>query len=220
MRLKTLSEEIRQLNKFYYYNIFCFTTILLIYAVNNILISDNLYFDFYGEQLSYERIVKLLNVRAKWEWLTYAIIPLYFTLKFSLVALCLSIGVLLTERNVSFKKLFQVALLAETIFLLPSFAKLIWFGVINTDYSLSDLQYFFPLSIFSLMDPATVQPWSIYPLQLLNLFELLYWFVLAYQLKEVLGKSLTDSLFFVSSTYGMGLLLWAIVVAFLTVNLS
>ncbi|MFN7839937.1 MAG: hypothetical protein ACK5QG_18395, partial [Bacteroidota bacterium] len=62
--------------------------------------------------------------------------------------------------------------------------------------------------------------WLVYPIQLLNVFELLYWIALAWQLQEVLEKPFAESLGFVAKTYGVGLAVWVVVVMFLTVSIS
>lgn len=67
---------------------------------------------------------------------------------------------------------------------------------------------------------SELEPWLVYPIQLLNVFELLYWAVLAWQLQEVLKKSFPESLGFVMKTYGVGLTVWVVVVMFLTVSLT
>jgi hypothetical protein len=119
-----------------------------------------------------------------------------------------------------FKKFFSAAITGEFVFLIPSFIKLLWFGFIKTNYTLQDLQYFSPLSAIGLFNPTELDPWFVYPIQLLNLFEVLYWVVLAYQLKPVLNEDFSGSLGFVGRTYGVGLVIWVILVMFLTVSIS
>lgn len=194
--------------------------ILLSFIAQEFLVSDNMYYATLGEQVSYERIDEMLALQEKWEWVGYAFIPIIYLLKFSLIAMCLSVGVLLGNLKISFNKLFQIALIAEAVFLLPAFIKIIWFMLIKTDYGLEDLQYFYPLSLLSIFDVEKLAQWWIYPLQLLNFFELVYWFVLSYGLHMVLKKSVKDMLGVVLSTYGVGLLLWVVLVTFLTVNMS
>jgi len=71
-----------------------------------------------------------------------------------------------------------------------------------------------------------LEPWFIYPLQVLNLFELAYWFVLAYFIGKLAftekdkGKPMDLGLKIVASSYGSALLLWVVVVMFFTLNYS
>jgi len=194
--------------------------LMLLITSEYVLISDDLLYDFLGKQLSYERINELIKEGKNWKWLTYIFLPILILLKLFLVTVCLSIGTLILGIENSFKKLFQVVITAEFIFLISPIIKLFWFSLYQTDYTLENLQYFSPLSVFSLFNPTEIEPWLGYPLQLLNVFEFLYWLALAYLLKEVLGKSFSGSLGFVASTYGIGLLIWVVLVMFLTVSVS
>jgi len=193
---------------------------MLLITSEYVLISDDLLYDFLGKQLSYERINELIKEGKNWKWLTYIFLPILILLKLFLVTVCLSIGTLILGIENSFKKLFQVVITAEFIFLISPIIKLFWFSLYQTDYTLENLQSFSPLSVFSLFNPTEIEPWLGYPLQLLNVFEFLYWLALAYLLKEVLGRSFSGSLGFVASTYGIGLLIWVVLVMFLTVSVS
>lgn len=195
-----------------------YVTILI--ASDYVLISDELFFDFFGRQLSYESINEIIEKGKSWKWVMYLFLPAVVFLKLFLVSICFSIGGLVVGLESGYKTFFQVSVKSEFIFLIPTIIKLFWFSLYQTDYTLEDLQYFSPLSVFILFSPKEIEPWLAYPLQLLNVFELLYWFSLAYQLKEVLGKSFSGSWGFVAATYGVGLLVWLVLVMFLTVSIS
>ena len=122
--------------------------------------------------------------------------------------------------NSNYKHYFEILVKSEFIFLIPLAIKLFWFNIFHTSYTLQDLQYFSPLSVFSFFDPKEIDTWLVYPMQLFNVFELLYWLILAYLLKDVLGKGFKDSLGFVATTYGVGLFIWVVLVMFLIVNIS
>jgi hypothetical protein len=188
--------------------------------VNTYIVTDDVIVDFLDQRLSLERISHVLEQREKWRWLTYFTPPIYYLLKFLLISICFLTGSLFLRVEKSFEKFFPIIIKAEFILLVPAIVKLFWFSLYQTNYRLDDLQYFSPLSIFSLFNPTEVDAWLAYPLQLLNLFEFLYWLALAYQLKEVLGKSFFGCFRFVASTYGVGLLIWVVLVMFLTVSIS
>ncbi|NBA78875.1 hypothetical protein GOQ04_25205 [Emticicia sp. ODNR4P] len=111
-------------------------------------------------------------------------------------------------------------MLAEIPFLIVPVIKLFWFLFIQTHYDLNDLQYFFPLSALQLFDVQKLPSWQVYPLQLMNVFELIYWVLLAYWLKKLLNLSLNKSMEVVASSYGTGLLLWVVFITFLSLNLA
>jgi hypothetical protein len=195
------------------------TQLLLGFLTNHLLFTDELYYGFFN-QLSFERVNEIIESSRKWKWLAYALIPILLLVKLLLVSICLSIGGSIIGVESGFKKFFTIILYTEFIFLFPVILKIIWFVFFDTDYTLAELQYFSPLSVFSFSNLKEIAPWFTYPLQLLNLFELLYWFALAYLLKDVLGKSFKGSLGFVASTYGIGLVIWVVLVMFLVVTIS
>lgn len=109
-------------------------------------------------------------------------------------------------------------MLAEIPFLLVPLIKLFWFLFVQTDYTFNDLQYFYPLSALQLFEVKSLATWQIYPLQLVNIFELVYWILLAYWLKRLLNITLTKGMELVVTSYGTGLLLWVVFITFLSLN--
>ena len=104
--------------------------------------------------------------------------------------------------------------------------KIIWFYFFQTSYTLEDLQYFYPLSALNIVGYQGLESWFIYPLQVLNLFELAYWLLLAYFIGKLAftekdkGKPMDLGFKIVASSYGSALLLWVVVVMFFTLNYS
>ena len=101
-----------------------------LYCLINILIStfvidDQIYYNSYGEQISIERIDKMIQFKNNWEWITYIIIPISLLLKYSLVGLCIMIGVFFSGLDLSFKKAFQIVMFADIVLLLGQFVKII-----------------------------------------------------------------------------------------------
>ena len=113
-----------------------------------------------------------------------------------------------------------MAIQAEFVMLIPGLVKLIWFLFVQTDYTLNDLQLFYPLSLLNLFEPGTLEQYLLYPLQVLNLFEVAYWFALAYGVARVINASLERGFGLVMASYGSGLALWVVLVMFLTVSLA
>ena len=85
---------------------------------------------------------------------------------------------------------------------------------------LNELQYIASFSLLSIINNKNIDPWFIYPLYTINIFEILYWLFLAFILKTLLQKEYTRMIKFVFSTYGVGLLIFIIVVMFINVNFS
>ena len=201
---------------------FFFIIIIILLAItylsNQLLISETLYYNTFSEQLTEEKIEEAFSFNQKWSWLGYVFIPIIYLLKFSFISLVLLTGLFFINKTVSFSVLFKAVMLAEIPFLLIPLIKLFWFLFIQTQYTFNDLQYFYPLSALQLFDVKSLAIWQIYPLQLLNVFEMVYWGMLAYWLKRLLNITLTKSMEMVIASYGTGLLLWVVFVTFLSLN--
>ncbi|AEI48875.1 hypothetical protein [Runella slithyformis] len=213
------------MNNLYRFLLFSSFACLLAWVTKTSLISDTLYFNTLADQLTYEQIEDFIAQGKQWEWLGYVLIPLVYLIKFSLVALVLSLGLWLVTGRYEFKRLLGVAIEAEVIFLLPIVIKIFWFLFVQTGYTLQDLQFFYPLSALNLFDYQSLEPWLVYPLQVLNVFEVAYWVVLAYgvalrspEVKPSL--SLERAFGLVAASYGTGLVVWVAVMMFLTLSYS
>lgn len=210
-----------------------FTFILLIsiitlttFGINNSFLTEDIYFQSFGTQLTLERIDKMVESAKTWEWVGYAILPVIVLLRIFYTSIFLFIGIFFTELTIEYGKLFKIALLADFVYVLAGLVKLvilIFFKEVNT---LQDLQ-FQPLSVMELFNAKSIDPLFVYPLSLLNVFEFSYFLVLAWLLVGVINEASEErtlrfgqSLKLVTTSYGSGLLLWVLVVMFITLNLS
>lgn len=200
--------------------IYCLLLLLIQASFQYLLVSDNLYFNALQTQLSYEQIENILAQGKKWQWLGYLALPVVLLLKFSLVTCCLCLGYFFSSNKFVFKSFFGLSIVAELLFILPALLKILWFLFVQTDYSLNDLNQFYPLSLLNLFNQETLPRYWIYPLATLNMFEVVYWFLLAYGVAGETGLSYNKSFGLVMSSYGVGLLLWIVLVMFLTITYS
>ncbi len=200
---------------------------LTTYVIATTLSVNDLLYQSYSEKLTTIQIEKVFELQEKWQWLSYAIIPLIVLIKSMLITTVLYIGTFFySKAKVTFKQLFNVVVKAEFVFLGVGVLKIIWFYFFQTNYTLEDLQYFYPLSALNIVGYKGLEPWFIYPFQVLNLFELAYWLILAYFIGKLAftikdkGKPMDLGLKIVASSYGSALLLWVVVVMFFTLNYS
>lgn len=205
---------------------FFFVILCLLYAVNTfifneLLITKQVYYQTFGEQIALQRIDEVFEFREHWKWIGYAIIPLMLLIKISFTAVCLNIGTMFAGYEISFKKLFQIALIAETIFLIGALSKSLWLLLFREVHVLQDVQYFYPMSLLTFVnDSASIERYLVYPLQTINLYEAAYWFALALGLHWALGKSFRSAFTLTAVSYGTGLLIWMIFIVFLSINIS
>ena len=202
-------------------------SILLIILTKNILKLEELFYNSLLTKFSTDQIDKVLNFQKKWQWLSYPFIPLLLLIKITLISSVLYIGTFFySKAKVTFKQLFNAVVKAEFVFLGVGVLKIIWFYFFQTNYTLEDLQYFYPLSALNIVGYQGLESWFIYPLQVLNLFELAYWLLLSYFIGKLAftekdkGKPMDLGFKIVASSYGSALLLWVVVVMFFTLNYS
>jgi len=194
---------------------------------NSILKFEILFINSLSEILTQNQIEEYLNFKKKWQLLSYLIIPILLLIKMSIIASIIYIGAFFySKAKVTFKQLFNAVVKAEFVFLGVGVLKIVWFYFFQTNYTLEDLQYFYPLSALNIVGYKSLDAWFIYPLQVLNLFELAYWLLLAYFIGKMAftekdkGKPMDLGFKIVASSYGSALLLWVVVVMFFTLNYS
>jgi len=207
------------------YIIFIIIVVLNIFSVfitKDILTSDELIYNYYSDLLTHENIQNFMEFNKKWWWVSYVVIPLVVFIRSGLVALCLSVGLFFydTEKDFKFKNFIRIALQAEFVLVLVGFSKLFYFSFLKKEYTLKELQQFFPLSYTNFLNLEVIEPWLIYPLQTINLFEITYFFVLVYGLHKLLQNKYWKSFEIVAMSYGTGLIIWLGLVMFLTLNVS
>lgn len=196
-------------------------TAIFHYCINEIIVNNEIFASYLSEQLSIKKVEQLLSFRNKWSWLNYILfIPIIYIFKFTLVTLWILCATILFGYKNTFKEIFHVVIIAEFVWLIPSFFTLIWFGFVDTDYSLVDVQYFKPLSLLNFFNTSEIESWLIFPLQSLNLFEIVYMFVLAIGFKRILKKDYMEALNFTIPVYGSALITWVVFITFLSINLT
>ncbi len=190
------------------------------YISKEILNTEDLYASSLSEQFTQEQILEALNLKKKWQWLGYIAIPLLLLLKISIIAAIIDVGCFFFNKEIKYKTLFNSVVKAEFVFLLVIIFKTLWFYIFHQDYTLEDLQYFYPFSAINITGYQDLKPWFVYPLQVLNLFELAYWVILAYLIGKEIKSTTKKGFIIVGSSYGVGLLIWVIAIMFLTLNMS
>lgn len=202
-------------------------TVLFSFISVRILPVNDLLYQSYSEKLTTAQIEKIFALQEKWQWVSYIIVPILLLLKITVISSVLYVGTFFYSKvKVSFKQLFNVVVKAEFVFLGVGVLKIVWFYFFQTNYTLEDLQYFYPLSALNIIGYKGLETWFVYPFQVLNLFELAYWLILAYFIGKLTytekdkGRPMDLGLKIVASSYGSALLLWVLVVMFFTLNYS
>ena len=198
--------------------------LFLNYLDKNYITTDSKIFDFLAKDYPSSVVQNYMESQKKWWWVSYVTTPVLIGIKVLLVAFCLNFVKIISEKleDVKFRDILTVVLIAEFVFVIAGFYKFFNFYLIDTDYTLETLQTYYPLSLINYKEAISTEKWLAYPLQLLNVFELMYWGVLAWGIWQLVDKKISyqRSLGYVALTYGIGLLFWVGVVCFLILSVS
>ena len=199
-------------------------SLILIYLDNAYITTSSKIFDFLAKDYPSSVVQNYMESQKKWWWVSYAVTPILIGIKVLLVAFCLNFVKIISEKleQVKFRDILTVVLMAEFVFVIAGFYKFFNFYLVDTDYTLETLQTYYPLSLINFKEAISTEKWLAYPLQLCNLFELIYWGILAWGIWELADKKISyiKSLGYVALTYGIGLLFWVGVVCFLILSVS
>ena len=202
----------------------CLFLIILLFLDKTYISTDSKIFDFLAKDYPSEFVRNYMESQKKWWWVSYAITPVLIGIKVLLVAFCLNFVKIISEKleQVKFRDILTIVLMAEFVFVIAGFYKFFNFYLIDTDYTLETLQTYYPLSLINFKEAISTEKWLAYPLQLCNLFELIYWGILAWGIWQLADKKISyqRSLGYVALTYGIGLLFWVGVVCFLILSVS
>ncbi len=202
----------------------CLFLIILLFLDKTYISTDSKIFDFLAKDYPSSVVQNYMESQKKWWWVSYAVTPVLIGIKVLLVAFCLNFVKILSEKleQVKFRDILTIVLMAEFVFVIAGFYKFFNFYLIDTDYTLETLQTYYPLSLINFKEAISTEKWLAYPLQLCNLFELIYWGILAWGIWQLADKKISyqRSLGYVALTYGIGLLFWVGVVCFLILSVS
>lgn len=196
--------------------------ILILYLSQTALINEIVFFNTYSEQLTYDRAMEVFSKMKSFAWVGYIITPVLMLLKFSAISVLLYIGVFFSDlhKEITLGKIFKVVIFSELVFIAATIIKLLWFIFFAGSYTLEDLSFFYPLSLINLFNRAEVATYWIYPLQSVNIFQVLYILILALGLSRVssLKKEVADRV--VLSTYVPAMAVWIALIMFLSIDLQ
>lgn len=209
-----------KLNNWLHYLLLVFIFLFFSYIFSNALQTDEFIRSSLSGQYSNEIISNYLESRKNWAWLSYVFVPLLILLRTSIIAFLMQMAVFFIdpEDETSFAKFWSVTLSAEWITVLLIGFRFFYFTVIDTQYTLEELQTYTPGTLADIYDTSSLENWLAYPLGLLSIWELLYWLILVFGIHEILKTHFFKSWAVVLASYGLGLLIWVGFVMYLLIT--
>lgn len=171
-------------------------------------------FNLVGEETK----VQMLEKWQKWRWLSFLLVPLVLALRLSLVTLCLFIGsFFFTEMSGHrFKEWWGVALNAQVVILAYSLV----LCVVNIMFGANKALEVTTYTSLLFLGGEDIESWVRMPLAAVNVFEILYWIVMALCVGKLCRTKFWQSFKFVMSSYGVGYLFYIALLMFLMLYLT
>ncbi len=196
-----LFEEYSSIDKRVFFILVCLITFLLLFLKKSLIESRIAAFEILEERGDMG-IFHVVNA------LQYLSIPIIYLYRFTVIAFLVWMGSFAWGYKVYYSKIWQLVMFAECIFFLAEFIKIGWFLTISTDPDIWEVRSFYPLSLMGLFDYTRVpDPWH-YPLKSLNLFEVIYWVILALGVQFQTKKRMDVSLYIILSFYVFWFFIW------------
>lgn len=185
--------------KWIWFAVYALLSVLFIYIINDIIITDPKYFTG-GNNHSVRAFRNVYKV-------IYFFYPIYLFVKIVIISFFIKMSLSFFKfKEVKFMLIFTLVLIAEFVFLIPNLSEIIWFLFIHTQYTMEEVDSYSFLSLVGLIDSSGISSAYIYPVKLVNLFEVLYWILLIVGIKEITQSSGKQSFKIVASSYGLLLL--------------
>ncbi len=198
--LELRAKEWVSFNKKFFFVVVCLIALLLLYVQQTFIIGEIAAFQFLeGPEALLFRVLSSLKFLA---------VPLVYAMKFTVVGFILWTGCFMWGYKVTYTRCWQIAMIAEVVFFVPTILKIFWFMFVNTDPNYFEYQAFYPLSYMNFFDYQDVPKKYIYANKALNIFEIAYWVVLTYGVDFAARKKKSVANAIVLTTYIPLFLFW------------
>ncbi|WP_194777439.1 sulfate ABC transporter permease [Pararhodonellum marinum] len=142
--------------------------------------------------------------------LNYLWTPFSLLWNITMITFLIWVGSFMYGYKIPFRPMWKFVMLAYLIFIVPEIIRLLWFLVIKTPDNFREVENFYPLSLFSLVNPSQVAAKFHYPLKTLNLFEVMYWYFLAVGFHTISRRNISTSIWVILGSYVLILLVWLV----------
>jgi hypothetical protein len=188
-----IMQDLLEIKRIHFFLLLCLLTFLLLFIKKTFIEYQITAFQILDErgQLGIFKMISALQ---------YLSIPAIYLLKFTFIGFLIWVGCFGFGYRVTYTNCWHIAMVSELIFVIPELLKIFWFLFFETDPDYGMVKAFYPLSLMNLFDFQQISPKWHYPLKSLNIFEILYWFMLTAGIYIKSGKLYRQSL--VISTFG------------------
>ena len=194
-------EGIYGVNIWAFFLVVCLVTLLLLLLKKNFVEYETTAFEILEER-GEMGVFKMINT------LQYLSIPIVYLIKFTIIAFVIWIGCFMFGYKISFGDTWHIVLVSEIIFFIPELLKILWFMFIETEANYFEIREFYPFSLINLVDTEYLDKRWYYPLKALNVFEVIYWFILVRGVHAFSRKKIKIAYSIIFSSYVLFFFLW------------
>ena len=211
--------KLLQFNNQRYFWLLCACSFMFAYLVNQFLFTDSLYYSTLNEQFTNEQIRIFLNLKDKWIGISYLLIPVFIIIRVFYSSFCLFLGDLFQETHWGYKRLFNIALKADIVFLISSIIVFYYYLIVGGYQTTHDLSIH-PFSLLAVTGQENIPNWLVFAYNSINVFELIYLVFLSLLIHVSTQTGCIKALIFSLFTYGVGNYLYIVAITFLYLNFS
>ncbi len=198
---KNVMNDLLDINPKVFFVLICLISFLLLYIKKNYIEYEIAAFEILEEK-GQAGVFHLLST------LQYFSIPAVYLYKFTITALVLWLGAFTYGYRITFSKCWQIAMVSEIIFIIPEIIKIGWFLFVKTDPDYWTVRTFYPFSLMNFFNYENIDHKWLYPLKALNLFEIIYWFLLIEGIHLKAGKQYKRATLIVGTFYVVSFIGW------------
>lgn len=190
-----------ELGKKTVFTLICLMALLLLFVKKSFIEDETAAFEF----LAGTPEGSILTLRST---LQYISIPLIYGWKFLVLAFVVWVGCFSFGYRITYSQCWNIVMGAEVIFFSAEIFKILFFMFLETDPNFHRINSFYPFSLMGFFDHQNIPNRFHYPLKALNLFELLYGYLLITGIRFYSKKGFREALMVVLMTYVPIFLLW------------
>jgi hypothetical protein len=188
--------------------------------INEFILTDEVVYKSLGDQLSNDQIASILGMTKRMVWVDYIIAVVGYLLKIILISALIYLILVLNEIKVFYADIIGIVSKSFTIFLVPVVLKVLVFSYSTDPITLDRLQFFSIGSLLNIFDSEGMESWLKVILRSLNIWEVIFIILLAFQLRKYFANDFGKSLSNVLISYGGGLVVWICFAVFISITLS
>jgi hypothetical protein len=217
--MHNLHKELLESKRMIYFIILSLLLIIITYIIQSSFYNEEVFYNTYIQQLSVERAKKIYQASNKWQLISLLFLPVTLLVKTFYNSFWITAGSILNNERGGFKSNYNICLKAEYVFMLMLLVKFIWLLTFKQVNTLNDLS-FIPGAVINVYSIDKIPKWLIYPLQTLNIWELMFCIVgtTMYSTQYNVSKVKAMQLFCIP--YLFGLLFLLLLIVFITLQLT